>query len=43
MMILRLSFLAVLALSACGVDGEPTPPKPGVAVSGEVQIGVVSN
>ena len=33
---------ALLALAACGADGEPTPPiaKPGVSLSGDVQIGV---
>lgn len=31
-----------LTLSACGADGDPTPPaaKSGVSVSGDVQIGV---
>ena len=38
----------LLALAACGVDGPPVPPKaapenaPGVSVSGEARIGVVS-
>ncbi|MCO6385044.1 MAG: argininosuccinate lyase [Vannielia sp.] len=32
---------ALLALSACGVDGEPEPPvAPGVHVSGTVKVGV---
>ena len=32
---------ALLALAACGADGEPVaPPKLGVSVSGDVQIGV---
>lgn len=33
--------LLALLLAACGADGEPTTP--GVTVSGEAQIGVVSN
>jgi hypothetical protein len=38
----RLLVVACLALAACGADGEPQPPaKPGLAVSGEAQIGVV--
>ncbi|MCV6823291.1 MULTISPECIES: hypothetical protein [Halocynthiibacter] len=44
-----LAFLAVTAtLSACGVDGRPTPPPsvndnppPGISISGEARIGVV--
>lgn len=38
----------VLALAACGADGPPTrpgpaaEPEPGIAVSGEARIGVVS-
>jgi uncharacterized protein YggE len=45
---LRLTALAaLLALTAaCGVDGPPTrpepAPEPGLSVSGEAQIGVVS-
>ncbi len=37
-----LALATLLALSACGADGEPTPPvaKTGVSVSGDVQIGV---
>ena len=36
------AFAALLTLAACGADGEPTRPatKPGVSVSGDVQIGV---
>ena len=35
-------FAALIALASCGADGAPTPPaaKPGVSVSGDVQIGV---
>jgi hypothetical protein len=32
--------IALLILASCGADGEPT--KPGVSVSGEARIGVVS-
>ena len=37
-----LVFAALLMLTSCGADGEPTAPaaKPGLAVSGDVQIGV---
>jgi uncharacterized lipoprotein YajG len=40
----RLGLLACLVLlAACGADGEPQPPvKPGVTISGDAQIGVVS-
>lgn len=33
---------ALLILAGCGADGAPIPPaaKPGLAVSGDVQIGV---
>ena len=39
--------LIVLLLAACGVDGppvrpEPETPKPGVTVSGDARIGVVT-
>jgi predicted small lipoprotein YifL len=38
----RLLLIAVLALAACGADGDPEPPtKSGVTLSGEVGIGVV--
>lgn len=30
-----------LALAACGVDGAPKPPAPGVTISGEARVGVV--
>lgn len=35
-----LSLLALLILTACGADGEPTTP--GMTVSGEAQIGVTN-
>ncbi len=44
-----LPLIALLALSACGVDGPPISPStqevppPGVTVSGEARIGVVSS
>ncbi|HRK41611.1 MAG TPA: hypothetical protein PLH11_01090 [Gemmobacter sp.] len=37
--LLSLSVLALLA--ACGANGEPQPPEPGVKISGEARIGVV--
>ena len=42
-----LAFLALLTLTACGVDGppvrpEPGAPPPGVTVSGDARIGVVT-
>ena len=38
---LSLSLLIAAALSACGSDGEPTPPaKTGVTVTGQVKVGV---
>jgi hypothetical protein len=38
----RLLLIAVLALAACGADGEPEPPKKsGLTLSGEVGVGVV--
>jgi hypothetical protein len=38
----RLLLIAVLALAACGADGEPEPPtKSGLTLSGEVGVGVV--
>lgn len=30
----------ILALAACGADGEPEPVDPAVAISGEARIGV---
>ena len=38
--------LSVLALAACGADGAPVAPgqsaaRPGLAVSGQVQVGIV--
>ncbi|MDF3607663.1 hypothetical protein PE067_16870 [Paracoccus sp. DMF-8] len=43
-----LAVIAVLALAACGVDGPPVAPgaaapEPGVSISGEARIGVVSS
>ena len=38
-MMSRFSLLALLFLAACGADGAPE--KPGAAVSGDAQIGVV--
>lgn len=42
-----LPLIALLALTACGVDGppirpEPETPRPGVTVSGDARIGVVT-
>jgi hypothetical protein len=43
-MIIRLSLLAVMALSACGVDGSPQRPakkaESGVTISGDARVGV---
>ena len=37
----RLFLLACLALAACGADGAPEPPtKPGLALTGQVAVGV---
>ena len=39
----RLNLPRLLDLVACGADGEPQPPaKPGISITGEAQIGVVS-
>jgi nitrous oxide reductase accessory protein NosL len=39
-----ITVIASLALAACGADGKPKAPTPtGVTVSGEAQIGIVSN
>lgn len=35
------ALLILLALAACGADGEPTAP--GVSVSGDARMGVVVN
>ncbi|WP_413719177.1 argininosuccinate lyase [Silicimonas sp. MF1-12-2] len=32
--------ILILALAACGADGEPEPVETGVTVSGEARIGV---
>ena len=37
--LLSLATLALLA--ACGANGEPQPPEPGVSISGEARVGVV--
>jgi hypothetical protein len=38
-----LALCATLVLSACGADGEPqSPVKPGLTVTGDAQIGIVS-
>ncbi len=41
-MIKPLSLIAILTLlAACGADGAPKPPaKPGLSVTGQVQVGV---
>ncbi len=40
----RLILIACLLLAACGVDGPPEPPAPsGLTLSGDAQIGIVSN
>ena len=33
----------ILALAACGIDGEPEPVETGVTVSGEARIGVAGS
>lgn len=38
----RLLLLASLFLVACGADGAPEPPTRGLAVTGEVQMGIVA-
>ena len=39
----RLILIASLFLAACGADGPPQPPaKPGITVTGDAQIGIVS-
>jgi predicted small lipoprotein YifL len=47
--VIRAAFLlSLLALAACGVDGAPVPPAakttppPGLSISGEARVGVVS-
>lgn len=35
--------ILILALAACGADGEPEPVEPGIAVSGEARIGVTGS
>ncbi len=37
-----LLILALLTLTACGADGAPESPEPGVSVSGKVSIGISS-
>jgi hypothetical protein len=42
-MIRLLALPALALLAACGADGAPQPPaKPGITISGDAQIGVVS-
>lgn len=36
------ALLATLILAACGADGAPETPAPGVALSGEASIGVTN-
>jgi hypothetical protein len=35
-----LALLALLMLAACGADGAPDTPEPGIRISGEAQIGI---
>lgn len=35
-----LALISVLALAACGIDGEPAPRESGITVSGEARIGI---
>lgn len=38
-----LSLIALLALTACGADGQPTPPAAsGVSLSGDARVGVTT-
>jgi hypothetical protein len=45
----RLALLCLLAFSACGADGVPTPPaaqpvtNPNVAISGDVRVGATTS
>jgi hypothetical protein len=40
----RIALIACLFLAACGADGKPQAPTPtGVTISGDAQIGIVSN
>ncbi len=36
------ALLASLLLVACGADGQPQPPAPGIAVTGEASIGITT-
>ncbi len=35
-----LILVSLLALAACGADGEPEPVEPGITISGQARIGV---
>lgn len=36
------ALLANLILAACGADGAPERPEPGVAISGDVSVGITN-
>ncbi|MFN3576167.1 MAG: hypothetical protein ACK4TJ_04205 [Tabrizicola sp.] len=38
----RYLLIVTLFLAACGADGAPEPPSRGLAITGEVQMGVVT-
>jgi hypothetical protein len=35
------ALLACLTLTACGADGDPQAPTPGITMTGEAEVGVV--
>jgi hypothetical protein len=39
----RALIVCLLLLQACGVDGAPTAPEPGVTISGTAQMGIAKN